>query len=74
MRLKKLNIHHDFRKDIYQQIENLRFDDLKQFYNTDIKPIHFNTAIIGKKENLNREAVDQMGTFKEVSLKDIFGH
>ncbi|WP_394371154.1 M16 family metallopeptidase [Chryseobacterium tagetis] len=74
LRLKKLNIHHDFRKDIYQQIENLRFDDLKQFYNTDIKPIHFNTAIIGKKENLNREAVDQMGTFKEVSLKDIFGH
>lgn len=74
LRLKKLNIHHDFRKDIYQQIENLSFDDLKQFYNTDIKPIHFNTAIIGKKENLNREAVDQMGTFKEVSLKDIFGH
>lgn len=74
LRLKKLNIHYDFRKDIYQQIQNLRFDDLKQFYDTEIKPIHFNTAIIGKKENLNMEAVNQMGTFKEVSLKDIFGH
>jgi len=74
LRLKKLNIHYDFRKDIYQQIQDLKFDDLKQFYNTEIKPIHFNTAIIGKKENLNREAVDQMGTFKEVSLQDIFGH
>ncbi|MCE3075706.1 M16 family metallopeptidase [Chryseobacterium gwangjuense] len=74
LRLKKLNIHYDFRKDIYQQIQSLRFDDLKQFYDTDIKPIHFNTAIIGKKENLNMEAVNQMGTFKEVSLKDIFGH
>ncbi|MFC5873908.1 Predicted Zn-dependent peptidase [Chryseobacterium arachidis] len=74
LRLKKLNIHHDFRQDIYRQIGNLKFEDLRQFYNTDIKPIHFNTAIIGKKENLNREAVNQMGSFKEVSLKDIFGH
>ncbi|KAA0127791.1 insulinase family protein [Chryseobacterium sp. SN22] len=74
LRLKKLNIHHDFRKDIYHQIESLTFEDLKAFYNHCIRPVDFNTAIIGKKENLNREAVDQMGTFKEVSLKDIFGH
>lgn len=74
LRLKKLNIYHDFRKDIYKQIESLTLNDLKQFYQTDIKPIHFNTAIIGKKENLNIEAVNQMGAFKEVSLKDIFGH
>ncbi|UMQ41404.1 insulinase family protein [Chryseobacterium sp. Y16C] len=74
LRLKKLGIDYDFRKDIYQQIENLKFSDLKEFYQTSIKPIHFNTAIIGKKENLNREAVNKMGTFKEVSLKDIFGH
>jgi predicted Zn-dependent peptidase len=74
LRLKKLNIQHDFRKDIYNQIQNLKFEDLKQFYNTEIKPIRFNTAIIGKRENLNMDAVNQMGTFKEVSLKDIFGY
>ncbi len=74
LRLKKLNIHHDFRKDIYEQIQGLKFEDIKQFYQAEIKPVHFNTAIIGKKENLNMEAVSKMGTFKEVSLKDIFGH
>lgn len=74
LRLRKLNIHHDFRKDIYHQIESLKFEDLKDFYDHYIKSVHFNTAIIGKKENLNREAVDKMGTFSEVSLKDIFGH
>ncbi|WBX96405.1 insulinase family protein [Chryseobacterium gambrini] len=74
LRLRKLNIHHDFRKDIYRQIESLKFEDLKDFYDHYIKSVHFNTAIIGKKENLNREAVDKMGTFREVSLKDIFGH
>jgi predicted Zn-dependent peptidase len=74
LRLKKLNIHHDFRKDIYKQIQDLKFEDIRHFYQTEIKSIDFNTAIIGKKENLNMEAVNKMGTFKEVSLKDIFGH
>lgn len=74
LRLKKIGIYHDFRKDIYGQIENLKFEDLKGFYGTEIKPIHFNTAIIGKKENLDMDAVNQMGTFKELTLEEIFGH
>lgn len=74
LNLKKLNIYHDFRKDIYEQIRNLKFEDLKEFYKTRIKSVHFNTAIIGKKENLDMDAVNKMGTFTEVSLKDIFGH
>jgi len=74
LRLKKLNIYHDFRKDIYEQIQKLTFEDIRQFYETEIKSVRFNTAIIGKKENLNMEAVQKMGTFKEVDLKDIFGH
>jgi len=74
LRLKKLNIFHDFRKDIYQQIESLTFEDVKMFYNNYIKTVQFNTALIGKRENLNMKAVSQMGAFKEVTLKDIFGH
>ncbi len=74
LRLKKLGITHDFRKDIYSQIESLKFDEIKQFYQTEIKPIQFNTAIIGKKENLNFEAVEKMGAFKEVDLEEIFGY
>ncbi|MEN5310014.1 insulinase family protein [Chryseobacterium cucumeris] len=74
LRLQKLNIYHDFRKDIYEQIQQLTFEDINHFYQTEVKSIHFNTAIIGKKENLDMKAVNKMGIFKEVSLKDIFGH
>ncbi|CAD7799387.1 hypothetical protein CHRY9390_00479 [Chryseobacterium aquaeductus] len=74
LRLQKLGITHDFRKDIYNQIENLKFEDVKQFYQSEIKPIQFNTAIIGKKENLNLEAVEKMGSFKELDLEEIFGY
>ncbi|AYN02695.1 insulinase family protein [Chryseobacterium sp. 3008163] len=74
LKLQKLGITHDFRKDIYSQIESLNFDEIKQFYQTAIKPVQFNTAIIGKKENLNLEAVEQMGSFNEVNLEEIFGY
>lgn len=74
LKLKKLGVSHDFRKDIYHQIQGMKFEDIKQFYQTSIQPLHFNTAIIGKKENLNMDAVHQMGTFKEVTLEEIFGY
>jgi len=74
LRLKKLGINYDFRKDIYRQIENLQFKDVKDFYQTQIKPAHFNTAIIGKKENLNMDAVNEMGGFVELSREEIFGY
>ncbi|WP_292010292.1 M16 family metallopeptidase [Chryseobacterium sp.] len=73
LKLKKLGISYDFRKDIYQQILTLDFDELKNFYQTEIRPLHFNTAIIGKKENLNFDAIGKMGVFKEVTLEEIFG-
>ncbi|MCJ8155480.1 insulinase family protein [Chryseobacterium sp. SSA4.19] len=74
LKMKKIGISHDFRKDIYEQIQNLTFEGLKQFYDTKIKPVPFNTAIIGKRENLNREVLNDMGEFRELSLKDIFGY
>lgn len=74
LRLQKLGIMHDFRKDIYHQIENLRFEDLRYFYNQEIKSIQFNTAIIGEKENLDMDAVHKMGSFQELDLEEIFGY
>ena len=47
---------------------------LTNFYNTEIKPLQYNTAIIGKKENLNMDSINKMGTFTEVSLEEIFGY
>ncbi len=73
LKLQKLGIYHDFRKDIYQQIESLTFDEVKDFYEKEIKPITFNTAIIGKKENLNKEVISKIGEIKELQLEDIFG-
>lgn len=72
--LKKLGIDHDVRRDIYAEIQQLSLPELTSFYNTEVKPLQYNTAIIGKKENLNMDSINKMGEFKEVSLEEIFGY
>lgn len=72
--LKKLGVDYDIRKDIYAEIQGLTLPQLTNFYNTEVKPVQYNTAIIGKRENLNMESINKMGEFKEVSLEEIFGY
>ncbi len=74
LNLKKLGVDYDLRKDIYAEIEKLTLEDLTNFYNSQMKPMKYNTAIIGKKENLDMEALNKIGKFHEVSLEEIFGY
>ncbi|WP_394368389.1 M16 family metallopeptidase [Kaistella gelatinilytica] len=74
LNLKKLGIDYDIRKDIYSEIEELTLADLTDFYTKEMKPLKYNTAIIGKKENLDFEALNKMGDFRELSLEEIFGY
>ena len=74
LNLKKLGIDYDFRKDIYNEISTLTLPQLTGFYDAELKPLQYNTAIIGKKENLDMEAMKKLGEFVEVSLEEIFGY
>ncbi|WP_052257472.1 M16 family metallopeptidase [Kaistella jeonii] len=74
LNLKKLGIDYDIRKDINSEIAELTLADLTDFYNSEMKPLKYNTAIMGKKENLDFEALNKMGDFRELSLEEIFGY
>lgn len=74
LNLKKLGIDYDLRKDIYFEVENLTIADVTQFYNAKVKPLKYNTAIIGKKENLDMDAIRKLGDFEDLTLEQIFGY
>lgn len=74
MSLKKLGFDYDIRKDIYATIQNLTLDSTNDFFNKEVKPKKYNTAIIGKKESLDFEALKKLGTIEEVSLEEIFNY
>ncbi|MCF6130062.1 insulinase family protein [Flavobacterium sp. AS60] len=72
--LKKLGFDYDIRKDIFKDIQGLTLDATNEFFNKEVKTKQYNTAIIGKKENLDFEALKKLGDIEEVSLEEIFNY
>ncbi len=74
LNLKKLGFDYDIRKDTYARIQNLTLEGTNDFFNKEVKPKKYNTAIIGKKENLDFEALKKLGDIQEVTLEEIFNY
>lgn len=72
--LKEKGIDYDINKDIYAKTQTMTMDDLTNFFNTHIKGKSFNVGLLGKKENLDWEAVEKFGEIEELSLEDLFGY
>jgi len=74
LNVKKLGFDYDIRKDIYTAIQNLTLDATNDFFNKEVKTKQYNTAIIGKKESLDFEALKKLGEIEEVTLEEIFNY
>lgn len=72
--LQDRGINYDINKDIYSAIGKMNLNDLEDFFNKHIKGKKFNVGLIGKKENLDWEAVQKMGDVKELTLEELFGY
>lgn len=74
LNVKKLGFDYDIRKDIYKEIQGLTLEDTNNFFNKEVKTKKYNTAIIGKKENLDFETLKKLGQIEEVTLEEIFNY
>jgi hypothetical protein len=74
LNVKKLGFDFDIRSAIYKDIQNLSLDKMNTFFNKEVKTKQYNTAIIGKKENLNFDALKKLGVIEEISLEEIFNY
>lgn len=71
---RKLGIEGDIRKDIYQKLPGLSFEDIVAFKDQYISGQPRKILIIGSKENLSEEMLTQFGEYTEVTLEEIFGY
>jgi predicted Zn-dependent peptidase len=74
MGAKKLGLHHDTSKDIYDNIDKLTFADIEQFYNKNYKGTTYHYMVMGSKEKINVEDLKKYGEVVELTLEDIFGY
>lgn len=70
----KLGLDHDIRKDIYEGLEKMSYDDLQHFYTANYKDKLFSYCILGSKDKIKTADLEKFGRVQELGLKDIFGY
>jgi predicted Zn-dependent peptidase len=69
----KLGLNYDIRKTVFDKTKLLTFDDVKNFYNQNIKGKSNTILVLGKKDELDIKALEKYGTVKFLTLKEVFG-
>lgn len=70
----KLGVHHDLRKDVYEQIDNLNFESINNFYKNNYTGKPYFYSIVASKDKVKMEDLTKYGKLIEVSITDIFGY
>jgi predicted Zn-dependent peptidase len=70
----KLGLTYDVRKDIFEKVPSMTFEDLKNFHDKYIRNQNFNIMVMGKKGELNLDELKKYGAIQSLSLTDIFGY
>lgn len=64
----------DVRKNIFEKVSVMTFEDIKKFQKAYIKDKPFSTLVLGEKSQLDMKALEKYGSVKVLSLQDIFGY
>ncbi len=71
---KDLGRDYDINKDIYEKVQKMEIKDLKIFFDQNIKNRNYNYLVIGNKKLVNKEVLQSLGEYKELTLEEIFGY
>lgn len=71
---RRLGLEQDIRKEIYNKVPGMSFNDIKGFEELHLKNKQYTILVLGKKESLNIPVLEKYGKVTYLSLKDIFGY
>lgn len=74
MRYHDRGIDYDYRKDIYDKVRSLTFDDFERFFTEHIKGKQFTLLILGDKSRVDMSLLNDYATVQELSIEQIFGY
>lgn len=72
--LEKGGLKHDNREDIYNNIKAMDINALQAFFDEQIKGRKYTFCVIGKKSEMDMDALGKLGKVKELSLEQLFGY
>jgi predicted Zn-dependent peptidase len=72
--LKDRGIDHDNRKEIYKEVESMTMEDLKTFFNDNIKGSKYTALVIGNKNDLEMKSLEKLGKVQELEVDYLFNY
>ena len=73
-RLQRLGFDNDNREAMYNAIENMTIDDLKAFFDSNIKGESYNVMVIGNKKDVDMSALNKLGEVQEMDIDYLFNY
>lgn len=70
----RLGLNTDYRKDIYEKVKSLTFDDIKKFHSEYISGQNFTYCVVASRDKINLHDLKKIGEVKELTLDEIFGY
>ena len=58
----------------YNTIQNMTMDDLRNFFNTNIKGENYNVMVIGNKADIDFDALGKLGEIQEMDIDYLFNY
>lgn len=74
IKAKRLGLNYDIRKDLFDKVEKMNFNDVEIFFKQYISKKPRNMAIIGDEAKLDFKVLETFGEIKKISLAEIFGY
>ncbi|MCX6155725.1 MAG: insulinase family protein [Candidatus Kapabacteria bacterium] len=69
-----LGLNYDIRKDVFDQVPSITFDQLADFQAKYIKNKSYKMALIGSKDKIKMAELERYGKVHVLTLEDIFGY
>lgn len=71
---KRLGRVEDPNKKIYEELGKMNLNDMEAFFNSNIKGKNYVYCVIGKKGDVDMEALKKLGEVKELTLEELFNY
>jgi len=72
--LKKRGMDNDYREEMYNAIKDMTMEDLKEFFNNNIKGQDYNVMVIGNKEDVDMQSLSKLGEVEELDIDYLFNY
>jgi len=70
----KLGLDYDIRKQEYETLDKLNFDDIQKFHDSNLKGVPYTYCILGSENKIAPEELKKYGEVKVLTPEEIFGY